>query len=51
MYLRGGTKCYWLMWDNDWLGAEDNRPVNPTHFREGTSCFSLMWDNDWLILD
>ena len=20
MHLRGGTKCYWLMWDNDWLG-------------------------------
>ena len=18
---RGGTKCYWLMWDNDWFGA------------------------------
>ena len=21
MHLRGGTKSYWLMWDNDWLGA------------------------------
>ena len=21
MHLRGSTKCYWLMWDNDWLGA------------------------------
>ena len=21
MHLRDGTKCYWLVWDNDWLGA------------------------------
>ena len=21
MHLIASTKCYWLMWDNDWLGA------------------------------
>ena len=50
MHLRGGTKCYWLEWDNDWLGGGDNRPVNPMHLREDTSCFSLKWKNDWWAL-
>ena len=51
MRLRDGTKCYWLMWDNDWLSARDNRPVNPIHFREDTSCFSLKWKNHWWGLE
>ena len=21
MHLMGGTTCYWLKWDNDWLGS------------------------------
>ena len=51
MHLRGGTKCYWLKWDNDWLGGGDNRPVNPMRLREDTSCFSLKWKNDWWGLE
>ena len=51
MHLRGGTKCYWLEWDNDWLGGGDNRPVNPMRLREDTSCFSLKWKNDWWGLE
>ena len=49
MHLRGGTKCYWLKWDNDWWGGGDNRPVNPVHLREDTSCFSLKRKNDWWV--
>ena len=47
MYLRGGTKCYWLKWDNDWSGGIDHRPVNPMHLREDMSCFWLRWKNHW----
>ena len=47
MHLRGGTKCCWLRWDNDWWGGGDNRPVKPMHLREDTSRFSLKWKNDW----
>ena len=51
MHLRGGTKCYWLKWDNDWSGGGVNRPVNPMHLREDTSCFSLKWKNHWWGLE
>ena len=51
MNLRGGTKCYWLKWDNDCSGGGDNRPVNPMHLREDTSCFSLKRKNDWWGLE
>ena len=50
-HLIGGTKCYWLKWDNDWLGAWANRPVNPLNLREDTSCFSLKWKNHWWGLE
>ena len=47
MHLRGGTKRYWLKWDNDWSGEGDNRPVNSMHLRDDTLCFSLKWKKDW----
>ena len=51
MNLRGGTKCYWLKWDNDCSGGGDNRPVNPMHSKEDTSCFPLKWKNHWWGLE
>ena len=41
IHLRGGTKCCWLKWDNDWLRGWDNRPVNPMHLREKHVVYSL----------
>ena len=51
MHLRDGAKYYWLMWNNDWLGDWDHRPVNPMHLREDSSCFSLKWKNHWWGLE
>ena len=61
MQLRGGTKCiswchlwgafYWLKWDNDWLGAWDNRPVNPMHPRETPPVSRFKRKNRWWGLE